>query len=257
MSSLSVVSQSSITTKVVLIVLLCAALYGAYSYIRMRQLVDVGVGLVRSATAYEQHPKGPAHRVLVLGDSSGFGVGATTPQESVAGRIGLRNPDTDITNIAVSGARLKDVPKQLTNARIQHDVKYDRIFLHIGGNDIVHGTSLSAMQVQLQGVLEDIAPLSDDIVLIHGGNIGTAPFFPKIAQPYFTWKSKQARRLYLQVVGDDTRFTVLNLHPERALDPYAQEPHIYFAADSFHPSSEGYRVWFEEIDRIGKAGFKK
>lgn len=245
------------TTKVLLIAVVCLALYGVYSYVRMRHLVDVGVGLVHTAVAYEQHPSDPVHRVLVLGDSSGFGVGATTPEESVAGRLGARNSDVDITNIAVSGARLKDVPKQLGNSRIQHDIKYDRIFLHIGGNDVVHGTSLATMQTQLQSVLEQIAPLSDDVILIHGGNIGTAPFFPKIAQPYFTWKSKQTRRLYLQVVGNDTRFTVLNLHPERALDPYAQEPHVYFAADSFHPSSEGYRVWFEEIDRIGKASFNK
>ena len=178
------------TTKVLLIAVVCLALYGVYSYVRMRHLVDVGVGLVHTAVAYEQHPSDPVHRVLVLGDSSGFGVGATKSEESVAGRLGARNSDVDITNIAVSGARLKDVPKQLGNSRIQHDIKYDRIFLHIGGNDVVHGTSLATMQTQLQSVLEQIAPLSDDIILIHGGNIGTAPFFPKFSQPYFSWRSR-------------------------------------------------------------------
>lgn len=226
-----------------------------YTYVRMRHLINIGVGLVHSATAYEQHPENPKHRILVLGDSSGFGVGATTPNDSVAGRIGALNPDTDITNISVSGARLKDVSQQLKNPRIQHDVKYDRIFVHVGGNDIVHGTSFANMHVQLQSIIEQIAPLSDDVILIHGGNVGIAPFFPRIAQPYFTWRSKQTRSLYLQVVGSDTRFTVLNLHPEESVDPYAQEPKKYFAADSFHPSSQGYRVWFEEIDRIHKSRF--
>ena len=48
-------------------------------------------------------------RVLVLGDSTGVGLGASMPDESIPGMLSADHPLVEITNLAVSGARLEDV----------------------------------------------------------------------------------------------------------------------------------------------------
>lgn len=247
----------SILTKLLLCIVLLFLLYSVYSYIRMRHFIDIGVQLVKDSTAYEQHPENPTHRVLVLGDSSGVGVGAVKSEDSVAGRFGAANPTADITNISVSGARLHDIATQLQDPRIQRDKKYDRIFLHIGGNDIVRATTMKQVERELPAVLGSVRPLSDDIVLIHGGNIGSAGIWPRPVGLWYSWRSRVANEIWEKAIVNDPVFTHANFYKDPSVDPFVIDMHQTFAADVFHPGSEGYRVWFEEIDRIGKADFKK
>ena len=49
-----------------------------------------------------------ALRVLVLGDSTGVGIGANRPEESIAGLLAQDFPAADIVNVSRSGARVAD-----------------------------------------------------------------------------------------------------------------------------------------------------
>ena len=80
-----------------------------YQAIRIRRLVLIGVDLAATAVAYEQHPENPALSILVVGDSSAIGVGASAPGESVAGRLGEYFPTATIQNRGISGQRLADL----------------------------------------------------------------------------------------------------------------------------------------------------
>jgi len=41
--------------------------------------------------------------------------------------------------------------------------------------------------------------------------------------------------------------TYINLFTPTTEDPFIKEPEIYLSADGLHPSSEGYKLWFEKI----------
>jgi hypothetical protein len=43
--------------------------------------------------------------------------------------------------------------------------------------------------------------------------------------------------------------TYVDIYPERAADPFAQDPKRLIAADRLHPSDAGYAVWFDELER--------
>ncbi len=60
----------------------------------------IGADLVKSALAYEQHPDKPSMRILIAGDSTGVGIGAKVPRNTIAGRLGRDFPHADITNIS-------------------------------------------------------------------------------------------------------------------------------------------------------------
>ena len=245
----------SVPAKILVCAIVVLLVYGLYSYVRMRHYIDIGVQLVKDATVYEQHPENPTHRVLVLGDSSGVGVGALKPEDSVAGRFGALNPAVDITNIAVSGARFDDIATQLQDPRIQRDKKYDRVFLHIGGNDIVRAKSMKQVEKELPTVLDSVRLLSDDIVLIHGGNIGSAGIWPRPVGWWYSWRSRRANEIWDAAIAGDSVFTHANFYKDPSVDPFVIQMRETFATDLFHPGSEGYRIWFEEIARINKHWF--
>jgi hypothetical protein len=100
-------------SKILLTTLVGVAIYGIVVYGTFRKMVAVSSMLVESAVPYEQKPSRPSRRILVVGDSTGVGVGAGEPRHSLAGMLGASYPDADITNSAVSGSKVRDVPGQL------------------------------------------------------------------------------------------------------------------------------------------------
>ena len=79
--------------------------------------------------------------VLVLGDSTGVGVGATRPEESVAGLFAADYPDADIVNVAVSGTRVAGAIAQVRTC-LEAGLRFDLALLHVGGIDVVADTPL-------------------------------------------------------------------------------------------------------------------
>jgi len=79
--------------------------------------------------------------VLILGDSTGVGVGATRPEESVAGLFAADYPEADIVNVAASGARVTDAITQVRRCS-EAGLCFDLALLHVGGVDVVADTPL-------------------------------------------------------------------------------------------------------------------
>src|SRR5690349_8444527 len=72
--------------------------------------------------------------LLVLGDSTGAGVGADKPEDSIAGRLAAYIGATYVENYAVAGAMTDELKFQIQKAKLP---KYDYILLQIGGNDVL------------------------------------------------------------------------------------------------------------------------
>jgi lysophospholipase L1-like esterase len=219
---------------------------GVVQYRGFQKKVAVGVGLAQSAHAYEQHPANAQTHVLVVGDSTGVGVGATAPETSLAGLLGADFENVDITNRAVSGAKVADVPGQLDALRDQH---YDLVYIQIGGNDIVRFTSLKKIEDGLRPLLDAARGIADEVVIASCGNVGTAEIFPLETRWLLRMRTQQVREVFMRVaVGEHIHY--VDLYRERAVDPFAADPTRHYAADSFHPSSDGYGVWYERLQPV-------
>ncbi|MEO7742759.1 MAG: SGNH/GDSL hydrolase family protein [Usitatibacter sp.] len=197
------------------------------------------------AVCAQSHPPNARATVLVLGDSTGVGVGATTPEDSVAGRIAAAFPDTRVFNYARSGACVHDVLAQLDRHGAQ---PADMVLIQASANDVVDAKDVSAVEADLRLAIGRAQALGALVALMPGCNFVFAPFF----KPFFASSmATRAHRMHAMVqrVAESTGALYVDLFHLKPADPFFREGSRYFCADGLHPSGEGYRIWFEELMR--------
>jgi lysophospholipase L1-like esterase len=202
--------------------------------------------LTRASEPFEQHPSGAALRLLVVGDSTAVGTGASTPAHSVAGLLGTRYRSLWIDNRARDGAKFEEVPIQLSADG--HTAGYDVVLICAGGNDMMRGTSMDALAASLERsfILANRQLKAGGVVLVQpAGNVGNAPFF---FPPVSGLMSGRSRQFHTAVQAAAARHGVryVGLYKEKAQDPFAQRKDLH-ASDGLHPSDAGYRVWYDEL----------
>ncbi|WP_418317147.1 GDSL-type esterase/lipase family protein [Piscinibacter sakaiensis] len=214
---------------------------------RLKKSVD----LARASEPLQQTPAEPANRLLIVGDSTGVGTGAGSPQASIAGLIANDHPALLIDNRSRDGARFADVVSQLQQAEGQ---RYDLVLVLAGGNDVIRLTDEEALRRAVDKSIGQAATLADQLIVQPPGNVGNAPFF---FPPFSWWMTERARMLHAVVrsaveAAPNARY--VRLFEERDNDPFAQQPELN-AADGLHPSAAGYRLWYDELREQG--GFEQ
>lgn len=196
--------------------------------------------LVRLTSPLQQTPALPSLRLLIVGDSTAVGTGATEPHASVAGLLGRAFPRLEIVNRARNGAKFAAVLGQLEG----HE-DFDMVLVMAGGNDVVRLRGLEGLQGDVERVMHRARQRAELVVVMPAGNVGNAPFFFAPMSWLMTWRS---RRLHTFVGEAAARHGALpvNLFREGTDDPFVQRPELN-AADGLHPSDAGYRVWFDEL----------
>lgn len=232
--------MSTSVVKMLVAVGIIILLYGIMQYVRTRHYITIGVGLAKAAVAYEQHPTNPTAHILVIGDSTAVGVGASTPADSTAGLIGRDYPTMDMINRGVSGAKVTELVNRFSDFT---DQQFDLVVVQIGGNDIVRFTDYDAIKRDLPLVLAEAQRVGKQVMILHGGNIGTTLLFPAGTRWLWTKRTAAVRNIYLQIVPQ-YQATYIDIWRVGAADPFATDPPTYYAADYFHPSSAGYADWY-------------
>lgn len=214
---------------------------------RGRRVVDANGG------RYVRRVPGRAVRVLVVGDSSAVGIGASRPEHTVAGRLGAQHPSWSIGNLARKGAHVEDVAALLerlcrrTAAGRAVRPPYDALLVHAGGNDALGHTPSDAVQSAVARIACASALLARHTVVVTGGNLALAP---GLTSPWAWWFGRQGRRvrrIFLDTLPGG-RITYVDLYRDAATDPTTADPARYFAADGLHPSDDGYAIWHHHID---------
>ena len=118
----------SLRTATLLLVVVIAGLL-IYDGIRIARALALSEKTANDSSPYESSPADPAAFLLVVGDSTAVGTGASDNRESVAGRIGVNYPRVQVINEAVVGARVADLEEQLNTAP---DRAYDALLIQIG-----------------------------------------------------------------------------------------------------------------------------
>lgn len=206
--------------------------------------INQSVELARNSEPLQQRPENPTLRLLIVGDSTAVGTGASSGYESVAGSIAREYPRLLIENRARDGAKFADVVAQLGG-----DQHFDILLVQAGGNDVIRMRKLEALRIDI----ETVADRADKVILMPAGNVGNAPFFFAPVSWLMTQRSRALHR-FVRRAAARTNAGYVNLFHERADDPFVKNPGLN-ASDGLHPSDAGYQAWYRELE--SQAGLAK
>lgn len=232
----------------ILIVIIIAVVFLCIIGLKTRSLIVIGTKLSENTLPFERFLPNATYQILAIGDSSGVGVGAKTPELSVIGRLARDIPSAGVTNLGVSGARTSELIPRLQ--RLQNK-RYDLTVIQIGGNDIVRFTNYKKLNHDIREVLTLATNISDNVILLTSGNVGTSQLLPFGSRWIFTQRTKKVREIFIQA-SKDAKIPYVDIYGGhvRDGDPYLTEPHIYYSPDRFHPSAKGYENWYSYVREI-------
>ncbi len=186
---------------------------------------------------------GPALEVVWLGDSTAAGVGASSATAALPTLVaaGLDRP-VELTVLARSGATVAEVlERQLPAvAGLEPDV----VFVSVGANDVTHLTSRSDFARQYRRLVANL-PDPAEVVLLGVPDMGA---IPRLAQPLRAVAGFRGDQLddVVEEVALDTASTYVDIAGETG-PPFRRDPERFFAADRYHPSHAGYRLWADAV----------
>ena len=232
-------------------ILLCALLlvtfgYGVYQWRTIQRSIGISSRLMNEARAFERHPEIPRSHILVAGDSTAVGVGSSS-EFSIAGRIGKDSPDADITNIGINGQRLQGLIESLETQKGKY---FELVVLQIGANDVTGRTSYSDIEGRLAQVLTDARLLAPKVIVMTSGDVGLAPVFKWPVSAYLSARSRAVRDIFIEETKKHGGATYVDLYKEKKDDVFLTDIPRYYAPDHFHPSGDGYGVWYSQFPKL-------
>ncbi|MDM4766365.1 SGNH/GDSL hydrolase family protein [Pelomonas sp. SE-A7] len=192
-------------------------------------------------------------RLLIVGDSSGAGVGASTQQRALAGRLSEALADrlggsVHWQLLATTGHSTGDALQALKQAEL---LPADLMVTALGVNDAVGQVSPRRWLTQLDE-LDAIARERCGIGYTLHSAVPPMHAFPLLPQPLRWLLGAQAlrlnRALARQLIGSATRgMQALPAHL------HGQAAAALMAPDGFHPNEAGYAAWAEALaERIAR-----
>ncbi len=228
--------------KLLLVFLVLVSLLLLYEVARIGLAYMRAQPALQSTKPYERVSGSPA--VLVVGDSTGFGTGASAPEESVAGRLGAFMPTVALENRSKNGMKIGGALTVMKS--LAEDVRYELILLQIGGNDVMYFSAREAARAQLRALFAEAAKHSDRVFFMSSGDVGNAPAFGPLLSFVMSARTLDFRDMFMEeALRADVQY--VDLYEEREKDPFVREPWVYHSADGLHPSSAGYGLWFEKL----------
>ncbi len=211
------------------------------------------IWLIAQVTPYEQVGRQSADgkavpHILVLGDSTGYGTGASDGRESVAGQLGTEYPHYQITNNSKNGRTIGEALEIIK--ALPQEKMYELLLLQIGGNDILQKRPITIVQRELTELHAEAKSRSNHVVMMSSGNVGAAAAFVGTSKAVaYESLSREFRGMFIEVAAASD-VTYVDLFQEPQVDVFALEPKRLLAIDGLHPSSAGYRVWYQSLSPV-------
>lgn len=182
-------------------------------------------------------------RILVIGDSTSYGVGALDPRNSLVGRLALDKPRAHIENLSQTAMDLKQLASSLKGVRKN---SFDTLLIHIGGIDTLSFTSLQKLERHMENVAAEARRLCrGSTILISVNNVGSAPVFQFYPLSRLLTKRSKHMSSFFSDAATKHKMLHVNLYLEKEDDPLPQNSH--YAPDGIHPNDEGYGIWYKKI----------
>ena len=198
----------------------------------------------KNTIAYEQLPENVVKTILVLGDSTAVGTGASNSEDSIAGRLGKDFPNAAIQNVSENGLKINGLNKIIKDLP---DKKYDLLVIQIGANDITFFSSKKEVGENLDSILKFANEYSDKALVLTSGDIGSSPVFNFPISYLYTKRTKSIQSIFRNKIKKYDSVDYVELFTKENNDLFNDNPQKYYAEDYFHPSSEGYGVWYKSL----------
>lgn len=219
-------------------------------------IIAVGIGLsffstpiktlllITKVSPYEQAGTG-AGSILIVGDSTGYGTGTSTADDSIAGRLGADYPGYAIKNNSVNGRKIAGA-QAVINGLTE---RYDLILLQIGANDMLAGTPVPVVTKDMETLIAGAKEHADNVVVMTAGNIGGAARFTGEKEMALQQASLEYTA-HMNALAVDGKVHFVDLYDDPAEDQFVLRPSVYLANDGLHPSSVGYGIWYAKLKRV-------
>lgn len=186
-------------------------------------------------------------RILVVGDSTAYGVGASTADRSVIGLLAQDLPNFTIVNAAENGSKLAQTYQKIMSLP---ELSFDSVIILTGGIDTISLTSQKTMTDLLQQTIEQLKKVcTNKVFLVSVNNVGATQFFPYPLNLLCTYRSRQITELCGQVASKN-QIVHIPLFLEKDQDPFYASPKKFISYDGIHPNDEGYKIWYDKIAPI-------
>jgi lysophospholipase L1-like esterase len=176
-------------------------------------------------------------RLLVLGDSIGYGTGARRAEDALGPRLSAELTadgfDVDLHVLAVPGAVSADLAQQ---ARRAEQLDADLAVVVIGANDLARFVPAAQAAAALAAAVTALRAGGTDVVVVPAPDMSAVPFVP----PAFRAAVRAA-----SVLLQGQQAAAVEACGGRIADVahvgrlFAADPAM-FSGDRFHPSSAGY-----------------
>jgi lysophospholipase L1-like esterase len=179
-----------------------------------------------------------ALRLLVLGDSIGYGTGARRPEDTLGRRLTTalttEGFDVDLHVLAVPGAVSADLAAQ---ARRAGPLAADLAVVVIGANDLARFVPPAQAAASLADAVIALRRGGVDVVVVPAPDMSAVPFVPPAFRSAVQAASVLLQRLQTSAV--EAAGGVVAADAVAVSLAFAGDPAM-FSADRFHPSSAGY-----------------
>ena len=189
--------------------------------------------------------RGAAVTYVALGDSTVYGMGASSREKNYVSRLHVRlrsvYPQAQMTNLGVSGATSADVMRdQLQRAVALHP---DLVTLSIGPNDITQGRDVQQFERNIETIFDTLS--RDTRAVVVANLMPDMAVAPRFKGPEKTAVGRQTILFNeaLERKGRQYGVEIVDLYaPSQQEVPNHPE---LVASDDYHPSDEGYARWAE------------
>lgn len=223
---------------------LAAALGTAWAALQGFRLLHSRYRRIRTP-AFSHAEENPARRFLIVGDSTGVGIGSVDARSTVAGRLAAAFPGTVIVNQAQDGARSADIAAQITASA----GRFDLILIFVGGNDAIRLAPYADLTLAAEAALDVASTRAEHVAVIPPADVGTAPVWAWPLDVLFTRRAEVVRRAWQFAMSARADVHLVDLRMSRDRDPFRLAPRRYYSPDGIHPSADGYALWFAQITR--------
>ena len=188
-------------------------------------------------------PDHPTLRIAVLGDSSVTAPGVDGPEEIWVSRVCSRLADgrrVTMRSFAVGGSTVRDLIETQLQPALDHDPHV--IFVSVGANDVIKGTSLRRFESDLDELVGRLAASGAYVIQSGVGDLGT---IPRLYPPLRNLMSAKAERF------DRVHWRVAERHGTVVVDQRSDDLSLWYrdrslwADDLFHVSARGHERWAE------------
>ena len=173
--------------------------------------------------------------MLVLGDSTAAGVGASRLEDTLAFLVASRTDGrVEVTNLAVSGARTHHVALEQIEA--VPEAPFEFVLISMSANDVTHDVSPSDLEDNVRTILKRFEG-TPQVVLSTTPNFRTTPALPYLVNRLFEARAVALTTTIRKVAADYPNVSLAEINRDGTLGPER------YAEDGFHPNAAGYRVW--------------